>query len=187
MAEMFKIVARGPHKRGNKEYCISWISVKRRFSRPRHRSSGLATRRKIEIDSIVRANQIGASQMRILRLLAAFTLGAALQGQPDPFDVLIRNGRVVDGSGNPWYYADLGICGDTIAAMGKLGNAGARRVIDATGLTVVPGFIDMHSHSDYTLLVDGRAESKVHQGVTTEILGESESAAPVFGAGAEAL
>ena len=52
MAEMFKIVARGPHKRGNKEYCISWISVKRRFSRPRHRSSGLATRRKIEIDSI---------------------------------------------------------------------------------------------------------------------------------------
>ena len=120
--------------------------------------------------------------MRILPLLAAVTLGAALHGQPDPFDLLILNGRVVDGSGNPWYYADLAIRGDSIVTMGKLANAGARRFVDATGLTVVPGFIDMHSHSDYTLLVDGRAESKVLQGVTSEILGEGSSAGPQVGA-----
>ena len=68
-----------------------------------------------------------------------------------------------------------------IAAVGRLPNGTARRVIDARGLTVAPGFIDLHSHSDYTLLVDGKAESKIRQGVTTEILGESESAGPILG------
>ena len=120
-------------------------------------------------------------RMRILVFLAGVAFSAVLEGQPDRFDVLIRNGRVVDGSGNPWYYADIGIRGDSIVAMGKLGSAAAARVIDAAGLTVVPGFIDMHSHSDYTLLVDGRAESKVHQGVTSEILGEGSSAGPQIG------
>src|SRR5262245_28244654 len=118
--------------------------------------------------------------MRVL-LLATFAAGACLQGQPDTFDLLIRNGQVVDGSGNPWFEADVGVRGDTIVAMGKLGDSSARRVIDAKGLTVVPGFIDMHSHSDYTLLTDGGAESKIRQGVTSEILGESSSAGPQVG------
>jgi N-acyl-D-aspartate/D-glutamate deacylase len=105
-------------------------------------------------------------------------VAAASQSTTQTFDVLIRQAQVVDGSGSPWYYADLGIRGDSIVAMGKLGDATAKRVIDAPGLTVVPGFIDMHAHSDYTLLADGRAASKILQGVTTEILGESSSVAP---------
>jgi N-acyl-D-aspartate/D-glutamate deacylase len=121
--------------------------------------------------------------MRVLVLLAAFVAGTCLQGQPDTFDLLIRNGHIVDGSGNPWFDADVGVRGDAIVAMGKLGNSTARRVIDARGLTVVPGFIDMHSHSDYTLLTDGGAESKIRQGVTSEILGESSSAGPQVGPG----
>ena len=125
--------------------------------------------------------------MRIVLLTLALAAGAASQSTAQTFDVLIRKGRVVDGSGSPWYYADVGIRGDSIVAMGRLGEATAHRVIDAPGLTVVPGFIDMHAHSDYTLLVDGRAESKILQGVTTEILGESSSAAPRSGSAAQKL
>ncbi len=96
-----------------------------------------------------------------------------------PFDLLIRGGRIVDGTGNPWFEGDLAIRGDRVAAVGPLGAAAtARRVIDARGLVVAPGFIDMHSHSDMTLFEDGRAPSKVRQGVTTEILGEDTSAGP---------
>ena len=125
--------------------------------------------------------------LRIYLLLTTLAAYASAQTEPfaatgqntaQTFDVLIRQARVVDGSGSPWYYADLGIRGDSIVAMGQLGEATAHRVIDAPGLTAVPGFIDMHAHSDYTLLADGRAESKILQGVTTEILGESSSAAP---------
>ncbi len=115
--------------------------------------------------------------MRIFLLTLALA-AAGGQGTAQTFDLLIRKAQVVDGSGSPWYYADLGIRGDSIVAMGKLSDATAKRVIDAPGLTVVPGFIDMHAHSDYTLLADGRAESKIFQGVTTEILGESSSVAP---------
>ena len=125
--------------------------------------------------------------MRIVLLTLALAAGAASQSTAQTFDVLIRKGRVVDGSGSPWYYADVGIRGDSIVAMGRLGEATAHRVIDAPGLTVVPGFIDMHAHSDYTLLVDGRAESKILQGVTTETLGESSSAAPRSGSAAQKL
>jgi N-acyl-D-amino-acid deacylase len=100
---------------------------------------------------------------------------------PQQFDVLVRGGTVIDGTGTPAVQADLGIRGDEIVAVGDLGGAEAAIVVDATGLTVAPGFIDMHSHSDRTLLVDGRALSKVHQGVTTELVGESGSVAPVLG------
>src|SRR6266851_3974205 len=116
--------------------------------------------------------------MRILLLIVIVATGAAAQSRRESFDVLIRNGQVIDGTGSPWRRADLGIRGDSIAAMGKLDEATAARVIDASGLTVVPGFIDMHAHSDYTLLVDGRGESKVLQGVTSGILGEGSSAGP---------
>ena len=86
-------------------------------------------------------------------------------------DLLIRGAGVVDGSGNPPFNADIGIQGDAIVALGDLGAAGARRVIEASGLMAAPGFIDMHSHSDWTLPGNRRAESKIRQGVTTEVIG----------------
>ena len=102
-------------------------------------------------------------------------------GAPLDFDLVIRGGQVLDGTGATAVRADVGIRGDAIAAVGDLSASTAAETIDATGLTVAPGFIDMHSHSDYTLLVDGRALSKVMQGVTTELLGEANSAAPALG------
>ena len=99
-----------------------------------------------------------------------------------PFDLLIRGGTIVDGTGNPWFLGDVAIRGDRIIAVGPPGaGATARRVIDARGLVVAPGFIDMHSHSDMTLFEDGSAPSKIRQGVTTEILGEDTSAGPSKG------
>ena len=88
------------------------------------------------------------------------------------YDVIIRGGHVVDGTGNPWIKADVGISGGRIARIGRLGEAQASRVIDATGQVVTPGFIDMHTHSEYPLLYDGNAQSKIRQGVTTEVVGE---------------
>ncbi|RLE52034.1 MAG: D-aminoacylase [Candidatus Methanomethylicota archaeon] len=98
------------------------------------------------------------------------------------FDTLIIGGKIVDGTGNPWFYADIGIKNGKIVAMGKLRNAEAEQIITAEGLIVCPGFIDIHSHSDYTLLVNPKAESKIRQGVTTEIVGNcGSSAAPLIG------
>src|SRR5688500_14873709 len=94
------------------------------------------------------------------------------------YDLLIKNGTVVDGSGRPRYRADLAIKGDRILRIGNL-NAAASRVIDARGLVVAPGFIDMLGQSETYLLIDPRAMSKVMQGVTTEITGEGESIAPI--------
>jgi len=96
------------------------------------------------------------------------------------FDVVVKNGRIIDGAGNPWYKADIGIRKERIAKIGKLGNEEASRIIDAKGLVVSPGFIDMHSHSDFTLLINPRAESKIRQGITTEVTGNcGGSAAPL--------
>ncbi len=106
---------------------------------------------------------------------AAFACSASAQD----FDTLIVHGRIVDGTGNPSYLGDVGIRGGRIAAIGKLDGKTAARTIDATGLTVSPGFVDMHNHSDFTLLTDGNAQSMVRMGVTTMILGEGGSAAPV--------
>ncbi|MCS7385517.1 MAG: D-aminoacylase [archaeon GB-1867-005] len=98
------------------------------------------------------------------------------------FDTIIIGGKIIDGTGNPWFKADLGIKDGKIAAMGKLRSAEANRIITAEGLIVCPGFIDIHSHSDYTLLVNPKAESKIRQGVTTEIVGNcGSSAAPLIG------
>lgn len=87
------------------------------------------------------------------------------------YDLLIRNGTIIDGAGAPSFPGDIAISNERIAAIGQLGQVTAREVIDARRQVVCPGFIDIHSHSDFTLPVDGRAESKVHQGVTTEVVG----------------
>ena len=95
------------------------------------------------------------------------------------FDVLITGGRIVDGTGAPWYLGDLGITGDRITAIGQLADRPAKTTIDATNLVVAPGFIDMLGQSEFNVLVDGRAASKITQGITTEITGEGSSIAPL--------
>ncbi len=98
------------------------------------------------------------------------------------FDTVIRNGRIIDGTGNVWYRADLGIRDGKIAAIGRLGSAEAARTIDAADRYVMPGFIDIHSHADVTVAIDPRAESAVRQGVTTLVVGNCGlSAAPITG------
>jgi len=96
------------------------------------------------------------------------------------FDLIIKNGKVIDGAGNPWFKADVGINGQRISAIGRLSAEKASEIIDAAGLVVSPGFIDMHSHSDLVLLVNPKAESKIRQGITTEVIGNcGGSAAPL--------
>lgn len=118
--------------------------------------------------------------------LSPYALAAALFALPAPaaepeYDLVIAEGRVVDGSGNPWFHGAVAIRGDRIVAVGRVPAGRAKRTIDARGLVVAPGFIDIHSHSDDLLLEDGHAQSKVRQGVTTEILGEASSAGPLKG------
>ena len=96
----------------------------------------------------------------------------AAVGSAQDFDLLIRGGTIVDGTGNPAFVGDLGIKGGRIAAMGRLAGRTAARSIDASGLTVAPGFIDIHNHSDTTIVLDGDAQSMVRQGVTSMIFGE---------------
>jgi N-acyl-D-amino-acid deacylase len=96
-----------------------------------------------------------------------------------PYDLLITGGSVLNGEGTPAVRADVGIRGGRIATIGDLRTATATRRIDASGLTVAPGFIDMHNHSDYTILVEPKAESMIRQGVTTMVLGEARSAGPI--------
>ena len=99
--------------------------------------------------------------------------------QTPQYDLLIRNGHIIDGSGREGYVADVAIKGDRIVSIGKLSQATAARTIDAQGLVVAPGFIDMLGQSETYLLIDPRAMSKVMMGVTTEITGEGESIAPI--------
>ncbi|HEX6512747.1 MAG TPA: amidohydrolase family protein, partial [Chloroflexota bacterium] len=101
------------------------------------------------------------------------------------FDTLVYRGQIVDGSGGPAFAGDVGIKEGRVAAIGQFEPSAAERTIDARGLAVCPGFIDMHTHSDVTVLLDGNAESKVRQGVTLDVIGESASVAPVVGPAAE--
>jgi len=104
---------------------------------------------------------------------------ARSQSSPPAFDLVIANGRILDGTGAPWFRGDVGIKGDRITAVGDLSAAAATRRIDARDHMVAPGFIDMLGQSEMTLLADNRAESKIRQGITSEITGEGGSAAPV--------
>jgi N-acyl-D-amino-acid deacylase len=105
--------------------------------------------------------------------------GCSRSAPETPYDLLIAGGSVISGDGTPAVTVDIGIRDRKIARIGKLGAAPARQRIDASGLTVAPGFIDMHNHSDYTILVEPKSESMIRQGVTTMVLGESRSAGPV--------
>jgi dihydroorotase/N-acyl-D-amino-acid deacylase len=110
---------------------------------------------------------------------AAAPSNAVAAGDAETCDLILKGGRIVDGAGNPWRLADLAIRGERIAALGDLGEARARRVIDARGLVVAPGFIDMLGQSEFTVLVDPHVRSKVTQGITTELTGEGGSVAPM--------
>lgn len=87
------------------------------------------------------------------------------------YDIVIKNGKIIDGTGNPWSKADIGIIGDSIKKIGKINESNSEKVIDATGLYVSPGFIDMHSHTDFTIMPYPKCESSVMQGVTTNVVG----------------
>ena len=119
---------------------------------------------------------------RIMAVAMLAGLGLAHDAMSADYDLVILNGKVVDGTGNAWFLGDLAVKGDTIARItpaGLLRNARADRKVDATGLIVAPGFIDIQGHSrDELLEGDGRLVGKITQGVTTEILGEGESNAP---------
>jgi len=110
-----------------------------------------------------------------------FTLFACAKAttQQDLLDIVILNGQVVDGTGNPWYLADVGIKDGRIVKVGTISVEEGLKTIDAKGLIVAPGFIDIHNHSDIDLTIDPRAESMVRQGVATIVIGNcGEGAAP---------
>jgi dihydroorotase/N-acyl-D-amino-acid deacylase len=113
----------------------------------------------------------------------SFTCGGtpplAAENAVPPYDLIIEHGRVVDGTGAPWFAADVGIRAGHVAAIGRLDKAAAKQRIDAAGRVVAPGFIDMLGQSELTLLVNPHVPSKIFQGITTEITGEGQSVAPV--------
>jgi len=121
--------------------------------------------------------------------LSRFVIGGGVAGallviahpaaQRPRYDLVIINGRIVDGTGAPWYRGDVAIAGDRIAAIGAIGDRAGAQTIDAANLVVAPGFIDLLGQSEFNVLVDGRAASKIMQGVTTEVTGEGSSIAPV--------
>jgi N-acyl-D-amino-acid deacylase len=118
---------------------------------------------------------------RLLLLLATWApAGLPMPAQIDaPFDVVIVNGHIIDGTGSPWYSGQIGIRGGRIAAIGNLEAAPRKQTIDAKGKVVAPGFIDMLGQSEMSVLVDPRLPSKIYQGITTEITGEGNSAGPL--------
>lgn len=118
-----------------------------------------------------------SAALALSTLLLCGPAGAA--GPAEPFDLIVAGGRVLDGTGAPWFVADVGVRGDRIAAIGDLGKERARRRVEARGRYVAPGFIDMLGQSEYFVLVDPRAASKVTQGITTELTGEGDSIAPL--------
>jgi len=120
---------------------------------------------------------------RLNVLLAVTLLFASARLLPaqmsTPFDLVIANGHIIDGTGSPWYSGDVGIRDGRVAAIGNLAAAPRKRTIDAAGKVVAPGFIDMLGQSELSILVEPRLPSKIYQGITTEITGEGGSVAPL--------
>src|SRR2546428_9295042 len=118
-----------------------------------------------------------------LALAAIALLGGCAKreagGGGGPHDLVLKNGWIVDGSGNPRYQGDVAIPGDRIAAVGFLNGATARETLDVRGLVVAPGFIDMMGQSEINALIDNRVFSKITQGITTEVTGEGGSGGPL--------
>lgn len=112
-------------------------------------------------------------------LCASLIFAALSLGQRAAYDFVLTGGKIVDGTGSPWVAGDVGIAGDRIVAIGDLSKASAGKRVDAKGLVVAPGFIDVQGQSEFSVLVDNRAASKITQGVTTEITGEGTSIAPL--------
>lgn len=99
-----------------------------------------------------------------------------------PFDILLKHGKVIDGKGNPWFRGDVAIAEGRIQAVASCIQGDAREELDVSRFVVCPGFIDAHTHSDYVFFLDPTAQSKVRQGVTTEVIGNcGMSGAPYFG------
>lgn len=118
--------------------------------------------------------------MRILTyLLASVSIPAALAAQQPTYDLIIRNGRIIDGTGSPWYSGDVAIRDGKIAAIGAVLDARARQTVDARRMVIAPGFIDMLGQSDLSILVNPQLPSKIFQGITTEFTGEGGSAGPL--------
>jgi N-acyl-D-amino-acid deacylase len=117
--------------------------------------------------------------LAILCSIFAAASRTALAQNAHPFDLVITHGHIIDGTGSPWYSGDVGIRDGRVAAIGVLSAAPRVRTIDAKGMVVAPGFIDMLGQSEHTILVDPRLPSKIYQGITTEITGEGESVAPL--------
>jgi len=126
-----------------------------------------------------RSDGLTVGRSVFLLFLIACGVGKPPQSSEGPFDVILKNGWIVDGSGNPRYRGDVAITRDRIAAVGFLGNATAKDTVDASGLVVAPGFIDMMGQSEINVLIDNRVLSKVTQGITTEVTGEGGSVAPL--------
>jgi len=123
-------------------------------------------------------NTVGGTVMRLFLVCCMMGIALASNAAPASFDLVITDGHIIDGSGSPWYSGDIGIRDGKIAAIGNLADAARTRTIDARGMVVAPGFIDMLGQSELTILVDPRLPSKIYQGITTEITGEGSSAAP---------
>jgi N-acyl-D-amino-acid deacylase len=137
-------------------------------------------------ESIMRTEKFKVGLRMVLKLGAASMLliyaalgWSASTSAPSAFDLVIINGHIIDGTASPWYSGDLGIRNGRIAAIGNLDRRARKRTMDAHGMVVAPGFIDMLGQSELTILVDPRLPSKIYQGITTEITGEGGSAAPL--------
>jgi N-acyl-D-amino-acid deacylase len=119
------------------------------------------------------------ARVRFSSILVLLLSAALAVAQHPDYDFLISGGRIVDGTGAPWVSGDIAVSGDRIVAIGNLSKASAKKRIDATGLVVSPGFIDVQGQSEFNVLIDNRAASKITQGVTTEVTGEGSSIAPL--------